>query len=88
MSMKVLEEKAILEERGVLGDKNYKEIYDAIDDKIKDLMHMADDLSKDVDDPEGKRQSDAMMNAANRIGNALHDLDVSLRDSGFFKEDK
>ena len=88
MSMKVLEEKAILEERGVLGDKNYKEIYDAIDDKIKDLMHMADDLSKDVDDPEGNRQSDAMMNAANRIGNALQDLDVSLRDSGFFKEDK
>lgn len=88
MSMRVLEEKAILEERGVLGDKNYKEIYDAIDDKIKDLMHMADDLSKDVDDSEGNRQSDAMMNAANRIGNALHDLDASLRDSGFFKEDK
>lgn len=88
MAMRVLEERAIREERGKLGDKNYREIYKALDDKIRDLMHMGDDLSKDTSDPKGKRQGDAMLRAANRIGKALHDLDVSLRDTGFFKEDR
>lgn len=76
------------EEKGKLGDKNYKEIYDGLTDKIKDLMHMGDMLRKNTSDPDGKAHGEKMLKVAGDIGRALRGLDNELRNSGFFREDE